>query len=405
MPQLRALVFWVASAAAPLRAAARAGRHFSSGTAGSSSQHAIFGVRYETSLGFRPDNDMPSNLTLEKFMVDAGARFDRKLTELGIASSLAGMPPRLARGFVELEDWLSSTLVEVSATSWTRDWRGWAGVFMMSAGLVWLAISSVCLRTPDLRADAPDRHNVGMFVLFAGMDLAVLCSVCHGGIRAVISCISTIIFLLLVAAHVVFLLFAKHGFQVSYFTASNVYLNFRAPLSQVFVTALAQLVFFLMYASVACSVEEEHFSCFYWLITLFTVQMWMGSSLPLALGEFYGHKKRVWMTLLWHPSVMLTSADNDEPVMVGRHRIMASWLLAVFFNGVVFLFVGLTVPLSLSQSANPLDYVMNSFGLVFICTLDDCDVPVDFAIHMHGSEVANTDDTSSTLRCEKFAVD
>merc|ERR1711976_970575 len=101
----------------------------------------------------------------------------------------------------------------------------------------------------------------------------------------------------------------------------------------------------------------------YWLVSLFTVQVWMmGSTLPKQMGSFYVENDRLFNALLQHSMSTLHFEDSKVRVLVSRPRARLQRVLAILFKGIGFLYIGNTVPLLLSQSSSPLEYVMNCFA-------------------------------------------
>jgi hypothetical protein len=253
-------------------------------------------------------------------------------------------------------------------------------MFFITGLLLW----ALDLEEPSipLKQGKPNAYNVLMLALVMSWNLIILAFVQHEGVVAANFYISVFTVLAACCPIVVNRIQKPLDDIISTTcTSSSIYSNFSRAGSEVFFTAIAQGILQSLYAVQASDVKLEKFNYVYWLLTVFSFQIWLFSSLPPQMGKFYMDTvdtDLTWRVLQRHPIMQLRfdsekDDGNQRVFVVSRMRIRVQWFLTLSYNCVGFMYICNTVPLLLSQSTSPLEYVMNCFALTFITTLDDLD--------------------------------
>eukprot|EP00931_Biecheleriopsis_adriatica_P114412 TRINITY_DN9013_c0_g1_i2.p1 TRINITY_DN9013_c0_g1~~TRINITY_DN9013_c0_g1_i2.p1 ORF type:complete len:410 (+),score=43.85 TRINITY_DN9013_c0_g1_i2:23-1252(+) len=297
------------------------------------------------------------------------ARFERKLNERASEQSIQ-------RKILEKDEiaLFLHTLFGPDGRSWYMDWKMITGLVLLASLLVFASQN----REVVVHAKHTNASNGRALLLIAAMNLLTLALAQHIESAEQLNCFLLLLHgLILIFGGALILSFIEEaGDGSTKYTVSSVYSNFSRPGSEVIFATLAQGCLVGLYAIQACRISAD-MCYFYWFISIVTVQIWMISSLPQTMGPFFFDSIPMWRELLRHPVTAVVF--EQEVVLVSRPRLLLHTLLGALFNGYAFLYIMATVPLVLAQSASPLEYVLNSFALTFICSLDDLD-PVEFSV-------------------------
>ncbi|CAK0790527.1 unnamed protein product [Prorocentrum cordatum] len=188
-----------------------------------------------------------------------------------------------------------------------------------------------------------------------------------------------------VCPHVCRMIRKRPAANATEFRGDTIFLDFTVPMSEVCVKALAQISLFSVYvvglydALIRPTVD---ISLTYWAISIVAVQFYMFNADPQTSRSTYissAHLiEEVFSRGREHTCFVRTG--EAEWIRPPRPSMILRCILHFVVNGVGFVLIWLTVPLLVSYSESPLDYLMNLFAVTFLTQLDDATEAQTFQI-------------------------
>eukprot|EP00928_Gymnodinium_smaydae_P020695 TRINITY_DN18008_c0_g1_i1.p1 TRINITY_DN18008_c0_g1~~TRINITY_DN18008_c0_g1_i1.p1 ORF type:complete len:219 (+),score=15.40 TRINITY_DN18008_c0_g1_i1:333-989(+) len=207
----------------------------------------------------------------------------------------------------EINVFLTSVLGP-SGNSWWEDWKFWTGLLSFLGGIPLFYVQDT---------ETQNVFNLACLVFLLATNFAILAIVQHVHRQSASSALWALSSIQILINLILDTNLEKRSAPTS-FSASSMYSNFAKSSSEIAFVAISQIVLIGFYSLQACRVSFEQFNFVYWFVTMFTVQIWMISSLPPQMGSMYHAGNEAWDALFqWH-SCTLSFENRERKVFVTR---------------------------------------------------------------------------------------
>lgn len=163
------------------------------------------------------------------------------------------------------------------------------------------------------------------------------------------------------------------------FTAQNVYQDLNGSWSVAITVFCGQLFLVYLYTNsiLQNEIDFDHVSYAYWIGSIVAIQMasMFGRGADSQLG--YAFHAGLWSHLLRRVDGIAQQKDDKEELIqlnISKAALVVRALMSFIINNVMRCLVGVSMPIILMQSNEPMDFLQNCLAVAFIFQLDDTSI-------------------------------